>query len=578
VNKVRNEKEDNPENPKKSEDLEMDEITAIKGKLSEMHSDIKKVMEYSNRLHFETALESSRQEYSHALQNYLFEDIGTGLERNMVKKCPEKGNCTSAFTTILQHNEGLIKYNKVDEALISDNRKKLDELKCGAPYKKCERCFSEVSSLFLKQINLMRSMNIYENNQGQKPDISALKTSIFMSEILEPVSNKQRLEILKAVAFEPKSFSAFSKLTGLIAGNLFFHLQKLMDCELIMQQHERGDYIITEKGFKILQGLNEIYLSCQYFPQQIYHSNLLEKSKKEKLIDESTMVELTKTLKEMALTLGAFKVGIATTKTLLGGPPSADLTYVLPEAKSAVCIALAFDQSLIDPFFRKVDHESLETNKVQITTLATGIVLEMANFLQHSGYKAVPQAANFAYRRDTENLLLDLHPPISHRYLAVRSGIGHFGYSGNIITKEYGSAIVLVSVVTNAELIPTDSLPEEENYCDECKLCLSVCSSGYVDPVEKVTVTLGGKEFSYGKRRSNCRCLFVCGGLTGLNATGKWSTWSPGRFKIPEKDEDFISAISAATQAYLERPKFKGGFFVPIIPDPRWNIPVLTAN
>ena len=97
MNKVRNEKEDNPENPKKFENLEMKEIKDIWRKLSEMHGDIKKVMEYSNRLHFETALESSRQEYSHALQNYLFEDIGTGLERNMVKKYPEKGNCTSAF-------------------------------------------------------------------------------------------------------------------------------------------------------------------------------------------------------------------------------------------------------------------------------------------------------------------------------------------------------------------------------------------------------------------------------------------------------------------------------------------------
>jgi epoxyqueuosine reductase QueG len=162
-----------------------------------------------------------------------------------------------------------------------------------------------------------------------------------------------------------------------------------------------------------------------------------------------------------------------------------------------------------------------------------------------------------------------MHPPISHRYLAVRSGIGHFGYSGNIITKEYGSAIVLASVVTDAELIPTDPLPEEENYCDECRLCLSVCSSGYVDPIEKVTVTLGGKEFSYGKRRSNSRCFLVCGGLTGLNATGKWSTWSPARFKIPEKDEDFIAAIPAATQAYLGRPKFKGGFYICLIPGSR---------
>ena len=83
--------------------------------------------------------------------------------------------------------------------------------------------------------------------------------------------------------------------------------------------------------------------------------------------------------------------------------------------------------------------------------------------------------------------------------------------------------------------------------------------------LRKVTVTLGGKEFSYGKRRNNSRCLLVCIGLTGLDASGKWSTWSPGRFKIPEKDEDFVAAIPAATQAYLGRPKFKGGFFIPIM-------------
>ncbi len=63
-----------------------------------------------------------------------------------------------------------------------------------------------------------------------------------------------------------------------------------------MQQCDRGDYMITEKGFKILQGLNEIYFSFQYFPQQIYHSNLLEESKKVELTDESTMLELTETL------------------------------------------------------------------------------------------------------------------------------------------------------------------------------------------------------------------------------------------------------------------------------------------
>jgi hypothetical protein len=41
MNKVSKEKKDTPENLKKSDDLEMEEIQAIKGKLSEMHSDIK---------------------------------------------------------------------------------------------------------------------------------------------------------------------------------------------------------------------------------------------------------------------------------------------------------------------------------------------------------------------------------------------------------------------------------------------------------------------------------------------------------------------------------------------------------
>lgn len=283
MRKVSNDTGHNYESTKKSEDLEIIEINTIKGKLFEIHNDIKKLMENSNRLHSTAALENSRQEYSHAFLNYLFNDIETGLNRNMVKKCPEKETCTSAFTAFLQNNAGLIKKNKIDEALILDNSKKLNELKCGAPYSICEQCFSEVSSLFIKQINLMRSMRTYENNTVYKPDISALETGVVMGEILEPISNKQRLDILKAVAFEPRSFSALSKLTTLIAGHLHFHLRKLLDCNLILQQHERGDYMITEKGFKILKNLNEMYFSLQYFPPQDSTEDALKRLEKHQI-------------------------------------------------------------------------------------------------------------------------------------------------------------------------------------------------------------------------------------------------------------------------------------------------------
>lgn len=270
-------KEKYSEGPVISEDPKQEEIRAIREKLSEMHNDIKKIIEDSGRLRVETALEGSRREYSYALLNHLFEDIETGLERNMVKKCPEKKKCTAAFNALLQQNAEFIKHRKVDDTLISGSRKKLDELRCGAPFSKCEQCFSEVSSLFLKQVNLMRSMRIYADNQEYKSDISAIKTDVIMSEILEPVSNNQRLDILRAVAFETKCFSAFSELTGLRGGNLLFHLQKLMDSGLILQQRERGDYMITEKGFKILLGLQEIYSSLRYSPPQ----NQMENTRRE---------------------------------------------------------------------------------------------------------------------------------------------------------------------------------------------------------------------------------------------------------------------------------------------------------
>jgi len=145
------------------------------------------------------------------------------------------------------------------------------------------------------------------------------------------------------------------------------------------------------------------------------------------------MDRLSRTLREMAECLGSVASGIATTKTLEGGPPSTDLTYVLPDASAALCFALALDQNLIEPYLRKQEHRSFELNYIRTTTLASGIFLEIAKFLKQKGYQSVPLAANLVYRNDTKHGRYDEKPPIAHRYLAVRSGVGHFGLSGNVL-------------------------------------------------------------------------------------------------------------------------------------------------
>jgi epoxyqueuosine reductase QueG len=258
-------------------------------------------------------------------------------------------------------------------------------------------------------------------------------------------------------------------------------------------------------------------------------------------------------LPEMAKNLGANLTGIATPDTLAGGPPSADLTCVLPTAKSAICFALALDQDKIERYLKKENHEEHNLNKIRATTLANGIALEMSNFLCQLGYKSVPICSNFQYRNDGDTKYSDRKPLISHRYLAVRSGIGWFGWSGHVITRDYGSAVIFGSVVTEAGLRPTESLLAAENYCNGCRLCRAVCPSGFISPDEITTVRLGGQEFSYAKRGLYTRCGYVCGGIAGLDRSGKWSNWSASRYPIPDDDKDLPRAIERAMPAYQKR-------------------------
>jgi len=190
-------------------------------------------------------------------------------------------------------------------------------------------------------------------------------------------------------------------------------------------------------------------------------------------------------------------------------------------------------------------------------------------YLNQKGYPSVPLTANTAYRTDSKNGIFDEIPPISHRYLAVRSGVGFFGLSGNVLTAREGAAIILGSVVTEARLIPTEPIPAEKNYCDFCRLCTAVCASGYIHGKKMVSVTMGGIEFTYSKKRHHSRCDYVCGGFAGLHKSGKWSTWSPARFPIPETDEEFYPALLNAVGPYLKRQRPKLNVYNVLMPGDR---------
>ena len=236
----------------KVEEIYSAKMVDIDAKLESIHQDIKRLMERSNKEYLDLMLANLKKDFLNSITSYVSEDRENCLEKGMVKPCEMRETCKSKFTNFLANNENLIMQDNVPEDVIEEKKAELSEIRKGAPFEKCDICFSEVNSLFNKQLDLINSLQIYSTNKEKRNEISAIPEEHIVKSVLEPLSNKQRLQILKSMASETRTFSALSELTGLRGGNLLFHIQKLLETDLILQRHERGDYMITKKGFNLL--------------------------------------------------------------------------------------------------------------------------------------------------------------------------------------------------------------------------------------------------------------------------------------------------------------------------------------
>jgi epoxyqueuosine reductase len=64
------------------------------------------------------------------------------------------------------------------------------------------------------------------------------------------------------------------------------------------------------------------------------------------------------------------------------------------------------------------------------------------------------------------------------RVAAVRAGVGFYGKNTLLITRRFGSWVVLGTLVTSAELEPTPPLGLD---CGSCRLCVDACPTGALD-------------------------------------------------------------------------------------------------
>ena len=100
------------------------------------------------------------------------------------------------------------------------------------------------------------------------------------------------------------------------------------------------------------------------------------------------------------------------------------------------------------------------------------IAYKLTNYITTElGYRALFFPRDCYYSIDV--LMKNPNASFSHVVAAYYAGMGTFGDSHNLITKEYGPRLRIVSVLTDAPVSPDPQL--EKDLCIHCKKCLKAC-------------------------------------------------------------------------------------------------------
>ncbi len=233
------------------------------------------------------------------------------------------------------------------------------------------------------------------------------------------------------------------------------------------------------------------------------------------------------------MSLGADLFGVTSKGILSDGPPSANPRYLLPSANSVISFAVSLDKDIAKDFINKKKWQSHCHNRKAIAQTLYTIGDALVGQLRSEGYDAVNVDLNNSYRPEagasdvTE--MTEFHPDFSHRYAALAAGIGRLGWSGNLLTREYGALVELGSVLTSASLATDTPISDKEQPCDRCKMCSLVCPVEMIHPKASTQVTVAGVTETISHKQPNTCCWIGCTGYDGLAASRAWSNWSPYR-------------------------------------------------
>jgi len=101
------------------------------------------------------------------------------------------------------------------------------------------------------------------------------------------------------------------------------------------------------------------------------------------------------------------------------------------------------------------------------------LVTHGAQLLADAGYRAVAHTRSFVQQSET-----DYDTALPHKTVATRAGLGWIGKCALLVTREFGSAVRISSLLTDALLKP--DAPVDVSGCGDCTACMRACPAGAV--------------------------------------------------------------------------------------------------
>ncbi len=204
-----------------------------------------------------------------------------------------------------------------------------------------------------------------------------------------------------------------------------------------------------------------------------------------------TEKEYTKQAKKAALENGADLVGVVRVEDL--PEHSERIERMLPEAQSVLVIAAGHSLASL----RSDANELAQFDTIHAYNECARAAHAAARLLESRGFFSAAVPAFIPLDMDEPGK--GMRGEICWRRAGVRSGLGSYGESGALVTKEYGQAVRLSGVVTTAEL--TQDEPLKEDVCDHCMRCVEACPVNALSGNGKINKKLcGDRIFRFGFR------------------------------------------------------------------------------